>query len=294
MTRALIGLVGMGLLMGGCPMDSDDDKETADTGDSAAATAAVSGTVSRTAPLAADGDGVGTLYVAAFQTCSHDGTVIGAAIIPGADLSSEAGSVPFSIAGLPPGPVHLALFLDDDGNADPGAPLPDEGDLVYGVDAGDGVLNCVEVDLSAGDVSGVALELNLLEEAVPATLSGTVSRTAPIAPEGDGIGLLLVAVLETCDVTAPVILGTSVTPNADLSSDSAAVPFSIAGLPRTTVYVGLFLDDNGNADPKLPLPDAGDLVYGFDALDGEPDCVEVDLSAGDVSDQALELNLLEE
>jgi hypothetical protein len=293
MTKTFIGLVGMGLLLGGCPMD-DEDKETADTGDSTAASAAVSGTVSRTAPIAADGDGVGTLYVAAFQTCAHDGAVLGVTVIPEADLSSESGSVPYSISNLPPGTVHLALFLDDDGNADPNAPLPDEGDLVYGVDAGDGVLNCVEVDLSAGDVSDQALELNLLEEAVPATLSGTVIRTAAIGPDGDGMGLLLVAALQECNVTAPVILGASITPSADFSSDSAAVPFSIADLPRTKVYLGLFLDDNGNADPKLPLPDAGDLVYGFDALDGEPDCVEVDLSAGDVSDQVLELNLLEE
>jgi hypothetical protein len=162
--KTAIKLVGMGLFLGGCPMMDEDDKDSADTGDSPAALAAISGTVGRSAPLAPDGDGVGLLLVAVLEECSFTSAILGSSVTPSADLSAEGATVPFSIGDLPRQPVYLALFLDDDGNADPAQPLPDVGDLVYGTNAGDGALDCVEVDLSAGDQGAVALELNLLEE----------------------------------------------------------------------------------------------------------------------------------
>ena len=148
----------MALILAGCPMGGDE-VPTGETG--VAETATLSGTVARTAPIAADGDGIGTLFVAALDACP--GAPLGSAGVPSADLSADGAEIPFVIANLPRTTVHLALFLDDDGNADLAGPLPDPGDLVYGQDAGDGAIDCVEVDLSGGDAE-IALELNLLEE----------------------------------------------------------------------------------------------------------------------------------
>jgi hypothetical protein len=156
------------LIASACMMD-DDDEETAATTTSSASTgggapletAHASGTVSASATIAEGNDGIGTLYVGAFDRCSHtEGTLLGAAIVPDADLSQ---AVPFSIAELPRTTVYLAGFLDDNENADTMAPLPDAGDLIYG-DPGDGILSCVEVDLSDGDVAGVSIDFNGVED----------------------------------------------------------------------------------------------------------------------------------
>ena len=150
-------------------MMEDDDEETAATttttastgGGAPAETAHASGTVSASAPVAEGNDGIGTLYVGAFDFCSHtEGVLLGAAIVADADLSQ---AVPFSIAKLPRNKVYLAGFLDDNENADPMAPLPDAGDLIYG-DPGDGILSCVEVDLAGGDVEGLNIDFNGVED----------------------------------------------------------------------------------------------------------------------------------
>ncbi|TPV95024.1 MAG: hypothetical protein B7733_12070 [Myxococcales bacterium FL481] len=159
-------LAGVTSLSGGCPeaisdddppgdgdgQDDDDDGPAhppADTSqDTAEATedgpATVAGHVIRlaTTPLAADDDGVGTLYIAALETCDLTAPLLGSAVIPNADFSQPEARVGFEIPDLSQ-PVHLAVFLDDDLNADPQAPTPDPGDLSYAEQAGDGILSCI-------------------------------------------------------------------------------------------------------------------------------------------------------
>jgi hypothetical protein len=146
------GTGGSGATGGSAGSTSPDERATA------------SGAVTRAAPIAPGNDGKGTLVVGVFEACSQTAKLLGAAIEPRADLSAESASVPFAISGLPRVEVHLAAFLDDDGNLDSGRPAPSAGDLVYGEGAGDGVLDCVSTDLAAGDRTGVAIELNLVED----------------------------------------------------------------------------------------------------------------------------------
>ncbi len=192
-------LLGLGAPLAGCPMDDDPptDEVTTDEPDPSGPTGApsmddptietsgssssgststdedtgssetgaplfsVSGTVSRSATLPKDRDGVGTLVVGAFATCDLMAPVVlGAAIVPNADLSTEGASVEFSIEPLMSGPVFLVSFLDDDGNLDPENPLPGPGDPVLAEVAGDGVLTCVEVEVDDADVAGVEIDLN--------------------------------------------------------------------------------------------------------------------------------------
>ena len=80
------------------------------------------------------------------------------------DVAAEGATVDYEIPDLPPGEHFLALFLDDDLDADPMAPAPDPGDLVYADVAGDGVLSCVPVIVEDEDVEDLAL---LLTVAVP-------------------------------------------------------------------------------------------------------------------------------
>lgn len=104
---------------------------------------------------------MGTLVVGAFAECTLQAPVVlGAAIVPNADLSTDAASVDFVIEPLPDGPVFLVSFLDDDGNLDPKNPLPDDGDPVLAEGVGDGILTCVEVEIDGDDVAGVAIDLN--------------------------------------------------------------------------------------------------------------------------------------
>lgn len=121
----------------------------------------VSGSVTMTAILPKDGDGVGTLVVGALAECDLAGpTILGAAIVPNADLSEDGASVDFVVEPLSTGTVFLAAFLDDDGNLDPKNPLPDEGDPVLAEIAGDGILTCVEVEIDDADVTGIEIDLN--------------------------------------------------------------------------------------------------------------------------------------
>ncbi|MGH1345709.1 MAG: hypothetical protein ACRBN8_29360 [Nannocystales bacterium] len=130
-------------------------------GDTEAATYAVSGTVTRSAMLPNDGDGVGTLVVGAFAECTLQAPIVlGAAIIPNADLSADDASVEFMIEPLPEGSVFLVSFLDDDGNLDPDNPLPDDGDPVLAEGVGDGILTCIEVVIDGDDVPDVVVDLN--------------------------------------------------------------------------------------------------------------------------------------
>lgn len=141
--------------------DETTEGESTSEGETGTAAYAVSGSVTRTAMLPKDGDGVGTLVVGALATCDLAApTILGAAIVPNADLSADGASVDFVVEPLPSGTVFLAAFLDDDGNLDPKNPLPDEGDPVLADVAGDGILTCVEVEVDDADVDGVQIDLN--------------------------------------------------------------------------------------------------------------------------------------
>jgi hypothetical protein len=124
------------------------------------------------------------------------------------------------------------------------------------------------------------------------SLSGTIGRTVDFAPENDGVGTLVIGAFAQCGVGTS-LLATAVVPGADFSDPEARVAFTLEGLPPGPVYVGLFLDDNGDLDPMAPRPNEGDLVYGFDPCDGDLDCVELAVAGADVVDVALDLNLLE-
>ena len=141
--------------------DTSDAESSSEGTEGDAAVYSVSGSVTRTATLPKDGDGVGTLVVGALAECDLAAPVIfGAAIVPNADLSGDGASVDFVVEALPSGTVFLAAFLDDDGNLDPKNPLPDEGDPVLADVAGDGILTCVEVAIDDDDVTGVEIDLN--------------------------------------------------------------------------------------------------------------------------------------
>lgn len=141
--------------------ESSGSGSTTDGADTEATAYAVSGSVTLSAMLPPDGDGVGTLVVGAFAECSLQAPVVlGAAIIPNADLSAEGSAVEYTIESLPEGAVFLVSFLDDDGNLDPKNPLPDDGDPVLAEGVGDGILTCIEVGIDGDDVLGVAIDLN--------------------------------------------------------------------------------------------------------------------------------------
>jgi hypothetical protein len=176
-------------LAAGCPMDDDEDDGGAGDDDMVASTdegssgmppdedtaasstgeelpARIEGTIGRsaTAELAPDGDGIGTVYIAAFSHCATDAPLVGFVALPNADLSQPDVTLPFVIEELFGPAVHLAAFMDDDGNADPMAPLPDPGDPVLAEDVGDGLLTCVEVALVPGETASPELWLNLTEQ----------------------------------------------------------------------------------------------------------------------------------
>jgi hypothetical protein len=253
-------------------MDDDDEGDEGST-----TPAGIEGTVSRaeSATIAAGRDGIGTVYLAAFAECSLGAEVLGVAAIPNADLSDPASAVEFSIADLPEGTVHVALFLDDDGDADPMMPLPDPGDLVYSDVGGDGLLNCVEVTVGDDDV---ALELTVAEPLL--SIAGTVRReeSVAIAEGNDGVGTLFIGAFAECAHDGQIV-GFAAIPDADLSDPEARVDFEITNIPLDVVHLGFFLDDNGDVDPAMPLPGDGDLVFADDVHDGLLSCVTVD--AGD-------------
>ena len=263
------------LLLGACPMMDDDD----DSGDEGATPPSrVAGTVARTADIAAGRDGIGTVYIGAFSECSLATPPLGLAVIPDADLSDAASFVEFAMEDLPEGAVHLALFLDDDGDADPMNPLPDPGDLVYSNEGGDGMLDCVEVEVGDEDV---ALQLTVTEPLLG--VSGTVRRPEEVAiAEGnDGVGTLFIGAFAECAHDGQIV-GFAAIPGADVSDPEARVAFEIPNLPIDVVHLGLFLDDNGDADPAMPLPGDGDLVFADDVEDGLLSCVTVDAGTDEI------------
>jgi hypothetical protein len=263
------------LLLGACPMMDDDD----DGGDEGSTPPSmIAGTVARTAAIAAGRDGIGTVYIGAFAECSFASPPLGLAVIPDADLSDTASTVDFAMEDLPEGAVHLALFLDDDGDADPMNPLPDPGDPVYSDEGGDGVLNCVEVEVGDEDI---ALQLTVTEPLLG--VSGTVRRDENVAVPGgnDGVGTLFIGAFAECAHDGQVV-GFAAIPDADVSDPDARVDFEIPSLPIDVVHLAFFLDDNGDVDPAMPLPGDGDLVFADDVEDGLLSCVTVDAGTEEI------------
>lgn len=122
-------------------MDDDDHDEG---GDEAGQTPPIlEGTVTRETAIGEGQDGVGTLYVAALSSCELGAEFVGAAAVTDADFSADDAVVAFSIVDLPLPEVALAVFVDDNLDADPMNPLPGPGDMVYAEGVGDGVLSCV-------------------------------------------------------------------------------------------------------------------------------------------------------
>lgn len=262
----------------------DDDGSTDDSGGTVAPS--LSGVVSRldSAIIAAGRDGVGTVYIAALAECSLDAESVGGGAVQ-ADLSTAGSEVEFALNDLTVQDgetVHLAVFLDDDGNADPMAPAPGPGDILFADVVGDGVLSCVEA--SAGD-DDVLLPLTAT---VPLpSIGGTVARDAgaAIAEGNDGVGTVFIAALDACALDAELV-GSAVVPSADLSDPGTALPWAIDDIATSTVHLAFFLDDNGDADAQMPLPGPGDIVFADGVGDGILSCVEV--GAGD---DAVELAL---
>lgn len=117
---------------------------------------------------------------------------------------------------------------------------------------------------------------------------GTVTRTDAATPTGDGIGTLYVGALHSCDLAAP-IAGAAAVPGADFSAAEAAVDFEIPDLAPGEYALVLFFDEDLDADPTMPLPDPGDLVYADVAGDGVLSCVAIVVDDEDVEALALEL-----
>lgn len=132
-----------------CPMDDDDGGGGDEAGQ---VPPTLQGSVSRETEIASGEDGVGTLYVAALASCELGAELIGAAAVTDADVSADGSSVSFSIVDLPMSEVALAVFLDDNLDADPMNPLPGPGDMVYADGVGDGVLSCVMALSDEADV----------------------------------------------------------------------------------------------------------------------------------------------
>lgn len=148
----------------GCFRHGRDWGETSDAGEDPvpehpAGVAMVRGTVTRTVDLAPDSDGRGTIVIGALSRCDLSSELVGSVVLPDVDLSEPDARVPFTLDKLPREQLSLVAFFDDNGDADPNQPRPGPGDLVYGSVAGDGVLDCVPVDLRHGSKPGVEIPL---------------------------------------------------------------------------------------------------------------------------------------
>jgi len=123
----------------------------------------VSGWISRseTANPVDGQDGIGTIYIGVFAECRLDAEVTGSGFVFDADLSVAGVTESFTVENLRSGTHYLGLFLDDNNDADTELPLPGPGDLVYApTGVGDGVLDCVEINIDAADVSDIAIEIS--------------------------------------------------------------------------------------------------------------------------------------
>jgi len=132
MTRLSVSiLVAALMLCSACPASDDDaemhlDEVSSDAGSTPDSKATVSGIVSRTVEPSDDGDATGTIYIVALEACDLMAPVVGAHVLPAADLSERAASETFELA-LPKRKVALAAFLDDNEDAESTQPRPGSG-----------------------------------------------------------------------------------------------------------------------------------------------------------------------
>ncbi|MCH9687968.1 MAG: hypothetical protein K0V04_41445 [Deltaproteobacteria bacterium] len=139
--------------------DDDSDDGTTASDDLPAQILGITGRA-KSAMIAPGNDGVGTVFIAAFDSCELTAGLVGIAVLPNADLSVADVPIEFTIEDLPPGTVFLAAFLDDDGNADPTMPMVGPGDLVFADVVQDGQLSCVEVALLPGESTAAEIWLD--------------------------------------------------------------------------------------------------------------------------------------
>ena len=141
------------VLAAGCGMDGDCNEGPPYT---------IGGGLIRTetATIAPGRDGRGTAYVIALTACRLDAAVAGAAVVPQADLVSLDDQVDFAVSDLVSGVYYLAAFVDDEADADSMNPRPGPGDLVHAPNgAGNGVLDCVVVEVAEADARGIIIPL---------------------------------------------------------------------------------------------------------------------------------------
>ena len=133
--------------------DSSDDAASVASDDASAATASLSGQVTRTAEI--QEDGIGDLYVALFETNpvrfeeGPEPVLVTRALLEDQDLNAEDSVVTYLMEGIPPRPepYFVITFFDDNDTIDVDAPGPDKGDLVSltGPSADEVVLDAPEV-----------------------------------------------------------------------------------------------------------------------------------------------------
>jgi hypothetical protein len=102
-----------------------------------------------------------------------------------------------------------------------------------------------------------------------AKLTGKVLRKPLTKPQNGGKGDVYVAVFDHDPVTdraSAKVVGQTIVHDTDMTADTAAVPYTIDGIPARSdpYFVIAFLDDNHTAKATAPGPDKGDLV----SLDG--------------------------
>lgn len=284
----------------------------------------VRGTITRSAELADDGDGLGTVHVGLTDVCARaDGTaprLIASLEVPDADLSEQGATVPFELEVSHGGTLHAAAWFDDVVNAEQDEALPGKGDLAMFAGAAP---ICVPVELELGStVSGVELDLNYL---MPFDLTGsqddgrggvnapageaeplpvidtsdpntyavivTLTRSVDPAPEGDGVGTAAFALSDICvEATGdePEVVYSIEVPDVDLSEEGASATVRFEGIPNGVYQLSGFLDDVDLQTPERPLPSTGDLVSfgGFGAV-----CEQVIVNGAD-AEAEYDLNFL--
>ena len=108
------------------------------------------------------------------------------------------------------------------------------------------------------------------------SVSGEVSASNSIqmSPSLDGKGTLYIAMLEQCDLKAP-LAGVATVPNADLSQGHR-VAFTIEAAKEGRYFLATFMDEQSLTPKGPPRPTSGDMVYSTSGFgDGKIDCVEV-------------------
>jgi hypothetical protein len=120
----------------------------------------VAGTVvrARTATLWPGNDGIGSLQVALLESCEADAPFVVGTGVMDADFSEFGNTVDYLIEGVASGTYGIVGYMDDNGDLDPKAPGPNQGDLVFAEGAGPG---CLEVEVLDADLEGADFPLTL-------------------------------------------------------------------------------------------------------------------------------------